>query len=228
MLFLATRKRPDLSCAVSLLETFAASRQPPHWNEMKHVVTYLKGTACVGLMYRKRCETNLVVWSDADWACDCSTRRSRSGFVVMIGNNAVSWFSRLQTSIAMSAAGAEFCALSECVRQVQWIRIVMCNLGIERTSAAPLFQDNLGAIGWTQEFEGLRKVRFVGIRYHCVKEAVQKGNVSVLFTTSWKNKADRFTKAVVGSDFSRQCSRIGLLAGLTRGGMLTNENVMVK
>lgn len=45
---------------------------------------------------------------DADWASDKSTRRSASAYVFMIGGGCVSWRSKLQPTVALSAAEAEY------------------------------------------------------------------------------------------------------------------------
>lgn len=219
LLYLSTRTRPDISTAVSMLGKFSSAPAPRHWKAMKQVVRYLQGTKQVGLVFKKGCDGTLEAWSDADWARDQDKRRSRSGIVLTIGGNPVSWTSKLQPSVALSTCEAEFYALSECVREVNWVRQVLKELGFDTEEPTCVYQDNLGTIRWTDEVQGLRKVKHVGIRYHSVKETVEHQSVQVLYTPSQENKADSLTKALVGSSFEKHCQLLHVAPASSRGGV---------
>jgi hypothetical protein len=47
-------------------------------------------------------------YCDADWGGDLEDRRSTIGFVFMIGGGAISWSSKRQPTIALSATEAEY------------------------------------------------------------------------------------------------------------------------
>ena len=52
--------------------------------------------------------SNVVVWSDADWAGDQQTRKSTSGGIVVFGGCPLRTYSRSQPSLALSTAEAEY------------------------------------------------------------------------------------------------------------------------
>lgn len=81
------------------------------------------------------------------------------------------------------------------------------------------YQDNLGTIRWTSEVLGLRNVKHIGIRYLFVKEIVEHGDIQVLFTPSEENKADRFTKTLVGTSFTNHLDSMQVTATSSRGGV---------
>ena len=220
LLFLSTSTRPDISTAVSMLGKFAASPLPRHWNAMKHVIRYLSGTQDYGLVFKKKCGHDLGAWSDAEWARDEHKRRSRSGILITIGSNPVIWTSKLQPSVALSTTEAEFYALSECIREVNWVRQLFIELDIEMSSPTPVQQDKLGAIKWTKEVQGLRNVKHVRIRYHFVKEAVQRKDVEVVYTPSVENKADPLTKVLGGSLFDTHRKEQNVMSS-SEGGRVT-------
>lgn len=203
LLFLSTRTRPDLSAAVSMLGKFASSPTPAQWKMMKHVLRYLAGTSDYGILYKARRGMKLVGCSDADWARD-SCRRSRSGILITLNGSPVIWTSKMQTAVALSTAEAEFSALAHCVREVYWVRSFFVEIGLTCAVPSTIYQDNLGAISWTRNVEGLRRVKHVGIKYNYVKEAVQEGSIVILYVTSESNQADVLTKANVGSTFAQQ------------------------
>jgi hypothetical protein len=55
----------------------------------KRILRYLRSTPDYGLLRRSR-STDLVVYTDADWAGCPDTRRSTSGYAVFLGDNLVS------------------------------------------------------------------------------------------------------------------------------------------
>lgn len=190
LLFLATRTRPDIAAAVSMLGRFLENPAPKHWKAMKHLVRYLIGTKYYGLRFKKSTEpfTKFEGWSDADWARDKTTRRSRSGIVLMVDENPIMWTSKLQTATALSTSEAEFSALADTVREISWLRAVLNDIGLELPKPTTIFQDNLGTISWTEEVQGLRKAKHIGIKYHYVKESVQNGKIEVQYIPSEKTE----------------------------------------
>jgi hypothetical protein len=57
----------------------------PHLTAMKRIMRYLQGTPDYGLLLRRSSGSDLVVYTDADWAGCPDTRRSTSGYVVFLG-----------------------------------------------------------------------------------------------------------------------------------------------
>ena len=102
-----------------MLAKFQSAQAPRHWKAMQHVVRYVKGTIGYGLHYKRmKSAPTLTAWTDADWARDIDTRRSRTGYAVFICGTPFSWCSKIQSSVAMSNAEAEFDALLATVREV--------------------------------------------------------------------------------------------------------------
>lgn len=46
-------------------------------------------------------------------------------------------------------------------------------------SPTNVFQDNLGTISWSEEMQGRRKVKHIGVKYHYVRSAVYSETVQV-------------------------------------------------
>lgn len=125
---------------------------------------YLKGTQDHALVIKKSPHFDLEGWSGADWGRDLEKRRSWSVVLLTIGGNPILWSSKLQTSVATSTAEAEFFALSDCTRDVKWTRLVLRELSIPVPERTTIHQDILGTIYWTDAVQGLRKIKYVGIR----------------------------------------------------------------
>jgi hypothetical protein len=52
---------------------------------------YLQGMLDYGLLLRRSSNSDLVVYTDADWVSCPDTRRSTSGYAVFLRDNLVSW-----------------------------------------------------------------------------------------------------------------------------------------
>jgi hypothetical protein len=66
----------------------------PHLAVMKHVLHYLRGSLDFGL--HQRCFTpssEVMVYTDVDWAGFLDTHWSTSGYAMFLGDNHVSWSS---------------------------------------------------------------------------------------------------------------------------------------
>lgn len=213
LLFLATRTRPDLSTAVSMLGKYQQAPMVEHWKSMKSVIRYLIGTMSYGLFLPAGQEALLEAWSDADWARDHHKRRSRSGYLVTVAGGPVVWASRLQSLTAQSTTEAEFISMAHCVREIHWIRTMLTELGVSQKGPTVVHQDNLGTISWTNEVQGLRKVKHIGIRYHYVRDAVDARAIEVEYVPSTENKADGLTKVLVTSPFKMFRRQLNCLPG---------------
>ena len=139
--------RPDIAFAVGLLGRFASRPGQVHWQAMKHLLRYLKGTADFKLCYQARSQdcTGLIGFSDADWAGDKSDRKSTCGYAFFVNGGIVSWKSKKQTTVAMSSTEAESIGLSEAAKEAMWL----CQLGHDlgtKFDPVKLYEDNQGSI----------------------------------------------------------------------------------
>lgn len=125
--------RPDLAYAASLVSRFMAKPGKPHWEAVKWVFRYLKGTSNLGLKYQKTDlkENALVGFVDSDYAGDLDKRRSLTGYVFTLFGCTVSWKATLQPVVALSTTEAEYIAATEAVKEALWLQGLIGELGIK-------------------------------------------------------------------------------------------------
>jgi hypothetical protein len=108
-----------------------------HLQLIKHILRYVRGTSHYGLHLHKRPSTDLVAYSDADWAGCPDTRKSTSGFGVYLGDNLVSWASKRQHTVSRSSTEAEYRAIANVVAESCWLRQLLTELHQPVTRTSP-------------------------------------------------------------------------------------------
>ena len=89
LMYLANCTRPVISFSVNLLARYSSVPIRRHWNGVKHVLRYLRGTTDMGLFYSKGSNSQLVGYADAGFLSDPHKGRSQTGYLFTCGNTAI-------------------------------------------------------------------------------------------------------------------------------------------
>jgi hypothetical protein len=101
LLYISITARPDISPAVSQVGRFCHSPELAHWEAVIRIILYLKGTQNLSLkLGGKHNKIKIAAYTDADWAGEIDTRRSRAGYTIFKNDSLVIWCSKLQISVA--------------------------------------------------------------------------------------------------------------------------------
>jgi hypothetical protein len=157
LMYAAMGTRPDLATACGMLGRFASCADESHWDAIDWSFRYLAGTAGMGILYDGS-SFDFKGYTDSDWA-GClgpleDRRKSTSGYVWMMSQGAVSWSSKLQSTIATSSMEAEVIASNHSGKEGIWLRKLLWELrhffqkhrGDHPILTTTLFCDNTGAI----------------------------------------------------------------------------------
>lgn len=89
-----------------------------HLKAVKRMLRYLKGT--YGMTLRRSTQLSLVGFLD-DWGNDQNDSRSKTGYCVFLGANAVTWSSKKQHTVSRFSTEAEYRSLANATAEVTWI-----------------------------------------------------------------------------------------------------------
>lgn len=198
-LFLCTRL--DLALVASQLAQFLDKPGTPHWAAFKRVLRYLKQTQHVGLQLGGG---NIVLkaYSDSDYAGCPFTRRSVTGYCMMIGGGCVSWRARKQATVATSSTEAEYRAAYEATQEVVWLRRLLDDFGYHQSNPTILKCDNQGALALAKNPLYQSRSKHFDIVFHWIREQVNGNIISPQYIPTQDMLADFLTKALHAPKFT--------------------------
>lgn len=210
--------RGDLAFTVSIGSRYSSNPGIDHWNALKHLLRYIKGTLDLGITYRhgpRRSTTpishTLTCYTDADWAGDRDKMRSTSSTVVILAGGAVSWISRLQSVAAQSTMEAEYVAGSHSGRELTFVRSLLGELmGEPLDHPSLMYCDNQSAISVAENPAMHDKAKHIALKYHYIRDLVENKAISIRYCPSGSNPADLLTKILPRDTTARLRHLIGL------------------
>ncbi|GKA40937.1 retrovirus-related pol polyprotein from transposon TNT 1-94 [Tanacetum coccineum] len=161
------------------------------------------------VLYPKDSGFELIAYLDADHAGYKDDCKSTSGGLQFLGEKLVSWSSKKQNCTAMSTAEAEYVSLSACCAQVIWMRTQLLEYGY-KYNRIPMYCDSKSVIAISCNLVQHSRTKHIDIRYHFIKEHVEKGTVELYFSRTEYQLADLFTKALFKEHFEYFYHRIGM------------------
>ncbi|GKB94030.1 retrovirus-related pol polyprotein from transposon TNT 1-94 [Tanacetum coccineum] len=175
-----TSSRPDIVHATCLCARYQAKPTEKHLKEVKRIFRYLWGTVNMGLWYTKDSGEKLVGWS-----------------------------SKKQDCTALSTAEAEYVSLSACCAQVIWMRTQLTDYGFH-FNKIPIYCDSKLAIAISYNPVQHSRTKHIAVRYHFIKEHVEKGTFELYFCKTDYHLADLFTEALPVDRFNYLVRRLGM------------------
>ena len=189
--------RQDLAHAVSVVSRFMGQPGREHWQAVKRIFRYLRGTSDVGLIYGGDTQCLVTGYSDSDYAGDVDTRRSMTGYVFTLGGSVVSWKATLQPTVTLSTTEAEYMALTEAAKEGIWLKGLVSDLGLHHDQAT-VYCDSLSAICLAKDQVHHERTKHIDVRYHFLRS---EKRIKVKKVGTADNPADMFTKPVPQSKF---------------------------
>jgi hypothetical protein len=204
-----TASRPDIMFSVCLCARFQSCPKESHLIAVKRIFRYLLGTIDLGLWYPKSNSFDLISYTDADFAGCKIDRKSTSGTCHFLGHSLVSWFSKKQNSVALSTAEAEYVAVGSCCAQSLYIKQQLEDFKI-LFDHIPIRCDNTSAISLSKNPIQHSRTKHIEIRYHFIRDHVQKGDIELEFVSTDSQWADILTKPLIEERFCTIRREIGM------------------
>ncbi|KAA0061181.1 hypothetical protein E5676_scaffold157G00040 [Cucumis melo var. makuwa] len=156
------------------------------------ILRYIKGSIDVALCYGGTYFT-IKGYVDSDYTGDLDKNKSTTGYVFTLASGAVSWFSKLQSVVAMSTTEGEYVAATQASKEAVWLKMLLEELGHERKNIS-LFCDNQSGLYLARNLAFHAKTKHIRVQYYFVREKVEEGIIDMHKIHTKENLADYLTK----------------------------------
>ncbi|GJQ86994.1 hypothetical protein Trydic_g12578 [Trypoxylus dichotomus] len=123
---------------------------------------------------------------------------------------AISWESKKQPAVALSATEAECTGLTEVAKEAIYLRRFLIELGVERLADAKVYNDNLSALRLAEILIYHVRSKHIDVRHHFVRDVLKSGQLEVLHIGTNDIIADVLTKGLPRTKRKKCVESLGL------------------
>ena len=208
LMYAALGTRPDIAFAVQTVSCFSIRPGIAHWEAVKKIFRYLKGTKNLWLTYGGG-KKEVIGYADADGSM-AEDRHVISGYTFLLNGGAVSWSAKRQEIIALSTTEAEYVAATHAAKEALWLRSFISQIFDVEISPLTLFSDNQSAIALTQDHQYHARTKHIDIRFHFIRWIIEEGKLKLIYCPTHNMVADTLTKVLPSAKVKHFASELGL------------------
>ena len=118
--------------------------------------------------------------------------------------------SKKQNSVSLSIADVEYIAVGSCCSQLLWMKKFLSDYGISQDTMV-VYCDNSSAINISKNPVQHSKTKHIEIRYHFIRDLIERKIVSLEYILTERQNVDIFTKTLDRSKFETLHQVIGVI-----------------
>nr|XP_016492299.1 PREDICTED: uncharacterized mitochondrial protein AtMg00810-like [Nicotiana tabacum] len=179
-----TNTRLDIAYSVQLLSQFMQAPRDTHLTAAFHLLGYLKSDPTLSIFFSNNTDCSISACCDSDWASCPDSRKFVTGYIVLVGDNPISWKSKKQETISLSSVEAEYRSLKKVVGEL--------------SSPIAVFCDSQSAIHIAHNPVFHERTKYIEVDCHFVRNKLQEGLISLHHVATNDQLADILTKALTG------------------------------
>ena len=212
--------RPDMAFATKERARALAFPTNADMTALRHLVRYHRTTSDLELRIQPKTRTrdpegepellSVEAYHDSDWAGCRDTRRSTSGGMIYFEGAVLSFWSRTQTTIALSSCEAELYAINMATIEALNVKSTIEELIKNCKTNITIYTDSSSAKSITSRRGVTRKTKHIELRQLFVQDLVANGTLQVTKVGTLSNPADIFTKFVSSDTIQRQLHAVGV------------------
>ncbi|XP_015167013.1 uncharacterized mitochondrial protein AtMg00810-like [Solanum tuberosum] len=174
-----THTRMDIAYSVQHLSQFMQDPREPHLKATIHVLRYLKNDPILGIFISNVPDFNLRAYCDSDWAACPDTRKSVSGYIVMLGDSPISWKSKKQATVSLSSAEAEYRSIRMVVGELIWLRRILIEFNVPCDTLTHVYCDSQAAVHIARNPVFHERTKHIEVDCHFVRNSLQDGSITL-------------------------------------------------
>ena len=203
--------RPDMYNAVCDLARHMTSATQVHMDAMLRLMKYVSDTKERGLVLNptrlwdstKNHEFIISGQSNSDYAKDTQTRKSISGYRVLLEGAPVMMKSSTQKFVALSVCEAEQSSGVLCAQDMLYCKNVLESMGLKVKLPMLREMDNKGVVDLANNWSVGGRTRHVDVRQCFLRELKESKIMDIHWVKGTENDTDVFTKKLDGPAFKK-------------------------
>lgn len=204
-----TVTRPDLTFSVHILTQFMHNPTNIHMQAAKRVLRYLRNNTGRGILLASSSTAQLTAYCDSDWASCPFSRKSTSGFCILLGNSPVSWKTKKQSVVSRSSAEAEYRAMALTSCEVTWLTQLLKDMGLDNLPSTVMKCDNQAAISIAANPVLHERTKHIEIDCHYIRDQINSGAIKTEHVPTYGQVADLLTKPLSVKQHKYLLSKFG-------------------
>ena len=130
------------------------------------------------------------------------------GYGVYLYGGLISFASKQLKTVAFSSCEAEYAAASFACKEVEFIRQICRDMGVQFTGSLVLSVDNTAAIDVANDIGVSGRTKHFDRAIHYVRDLTQLKRILPVFVNTFQQRADGYTKILDKSTFVKWVSNI--------------------
>ena len=180
-----------------------------HWDVVMRLLRNLKSSPGQGILLPSSNDLRLHVYCDSDWASCPMTRRSVTGYFILLGSAPISWKTKKQSTVSRLSAEAEYRVMAHATSEAVWLRNLLRSLHVPIPSAY-LYCDNQATLHIAANPVFHESTKHIEIDCYFVRERIFSGEVITRYVSTMEQLADLFTKALGHRQFHHLLGKLGV------------------
>ncbi|XP_019231184.1 PREDICTED: uncharacterized protein LOC109212026 [Nicotiana attenuata] len=209
-----TNTRLDIAYSVQLLSQFMQAPRDTHLTAAFHLLRYLKKEPTLGVFFSNNPDYSIKAFCDSDWAACPDSKRSVTGYIILVGDSPISWKSKKQETVSLSSAEAEYRSLRKVVGELVWLSRLFAELTVVQSCPIQVFCDSQSAIHIAHNPVFHERTKHIEVDCHFVRNKLQEGLISLYHVPTHHQLADILTKALTGVKHSGVLSKLAVKTSL--------------
>lgn len=171
----------DLAYTVQHLSQFLHLPREPHVQALHHTLRYVQATARQGILLLGSTAPVLQAYSDSDWGSCPETRKSITGYLMMLGNSPISWKSKKQGTVSKSSSEAEYRVMASAASEITWLVRLLQELQVHNLEPVTLHCDNQSAIHIGKNPVFHERTKHIELDCHFTRDKVLEGLIQLIY-----------------------------------------------
>nr|GEZ77558.1 uncharacterized mitochondrial protein AtMg00810-like [Tanacetum cinerariifolium] len=138
------------------------------------------------------------------------TRKSTTGYCILLGDSPISWKSKKQVVISRSSIEAEYRDMALTCCEVTWLISMLEELGIKDLEHVDLYCDNKAALYIATNLVFHARTKHIKVDCHYVRDQLKSGKIKPSYVQTNSQLADVFTKVVYVDQHTKLLFKLGV------------------